>query len=258
MKTYFYSLLIGFLYCASNLSAQHLYVNPRYAIGIEELNYSDYLGPNQYRVLGDDLALDSVAYSSWIFQSYGANVGYDLNRYLGFSLDLSYSTGGYGPDQVDDQITEFKLSDLKFNPKLYFDALYKNEYEKLIAYLGANLGYRIHRENYWYDDPNASGSTSSLEYSMIRRGFTYGLLMGIEWQDYFSPKFGYNIGLEYAMSYRFRPSSISFDQYTINSEPTAAQGIEMDYPISNVNNGRNESFQQSGIYLRVGLLYRIL
>lgn len=252
----YFTLLISII-LFNSLNAQKLSVNPYFAIGVESLDYKNVLGPNIIRQLGDDIELDSIAYSSWIFKTYGFELDYDIFKCLNLSLDINYQNGGYEKDQVGSKYTQLDIQDFRLNPKLAFDILFKEEYEKLLLSVGGNIGWRKHQEDYGFDGVNSNGTAQRLDYSMQRSGNFLGLTVGLEWQDYFSPRFGYSLGLDYFFPYKIRYKSLLIETYKLDGNSTNTEGEEYEYPLNQFNSGNEEEMYQQGTYVRIGLLYRI-
>lgn len=142
---------------------------------------------------------------------------------------------------------------------MQFDLLFKDPNEALHLSVGLKAAYRQQRANY-----GKRTDTSSMvfqQFTTLRKGLLIGGTIGLEWEEYFGDHFGYSLGLQYSLPYKFKPSSYTIENYVLNYEDQAGKTGEYEYVEEQEEwivgkKLRQETFYLQDIYLHLGLKYR--
>lgn len=236
-------------------------VNFNYSIGLENFGeFDDFEQP--FRVIEDDYTNNEVAYSSWVFNQFSVGGEYKILPYIDAGLQMGYAYINYDPGKNGNAAfsisSDLDITDFRIQPKIGFDALFKNENEALKLNLGLNLFYRNQGTRYFIESDTArSGVVKDIEINRV--GWGSGFFTGLEWEDYFAPHFAYFLSFRYYFPYDFKPKKVILDHYILdgNKVEVGVKELSSEQVAQSFNNGEAEYFSiENAIYINIGLKYR--
>ncbi len=194
-------------------------------------------------------------YTSHLHYQMAVEADYSLFSFLKPSLAFSFSQVLL-PHSVHDRY--YQLSEIALRPALKIDPLYYTPDKAFYLIAGFNAAFRNQKETY---NGNTYGGAPQQRFVSIRRGFLVNGFVGFEWEQFFSPHFGYTIGMQYFPPFAFRPSTYIIKEYVLEGEKqNAATGkyhyVEDQKEPVNGRNLRQETFYMQNFYLNAGVKYR--
>lgn len=133
------------------------------------------------------------------------------------------------------------------------DLLWKAEFESLLFKLGGAFGQLKMTE---FNSMRFTDNNQQQELELSRVLSYYRWELGVEWRDFFSPHFGYQIGMDFSPGFQHQANSLQLDYLRFDGEQQAAEGTRIEDPTN--TRGERESFSHDWFFaLYLGLSYRL-